>query len=180
MVSTPPERVRRPLPVSLVALYQFSKAGFLLLVAALLSFDPYAVRDSHLDISGFTAFIAADGSTMVALAADQLYGRNPLGLSVRVLAASFVFLGCWLVYIGWGLWRLKAWARKTRIGVSAIQALFALRLLLVYLPLKVNEHSPRPTSEQWRDFGVLLLLNLLIIFYLVRDADVLHAFARQE
>jgi hypothetical protein len=180
MVSRQPQRVRRPLPVSLVALFQFSKAGFFLLAAALLYFAPYAVRDSHLDISGFTAFISADGSAMVSLAADQLYGRNPLGLSVRVLAAIFILLGCWLVYMGWGLWRLKSWARTTRIGVSAIQAILALRLLLVYLPFEMNERSPRPTSGQWRNFGVLVVFNLLIIFYLVRNTVALHAFGKKE
>jgi hypothetical protein len=180
MVSRQPQSVRRPLPVSFVALLQFSKAGFFLLAAAFSYFDPYAVRDSHVDISGFTAFISADGSAMVSLAANLLYGRNPLGLPISVLAAIFIFLGCWLVYIGWGLWRLKSWARKTRIGVSVMQALLALRLLLVYLPLEGNEQSPRPTSGQWRDFGILLLLNLLIIFYLLLNTDVLHAFGKQD
>ena len=117
---------------------------------------------------------------MVSIATDQLYGRNPLGLSITVLAAVFVFLGFWLAYIGWELWRLKSWARKTRVGISVLQVILALRLLLVYLPLEGNKQSPHPTLMQWRDFGVLLLLNLLIIFYLARDADVLHAFAVKE
>src|SRR3982074_316413 len=113
----------RPLPLILIALFQLSKALFFLMVAGLLVMDPTASKFSPLRLPWFVEFVSADGSAMMPIAIDLLHGHNASQLSIPVVAAVLAFLGFWLVYISWGLMQLKAWARRTRVAVSARQVL---------------------------------------------------------
>jgi hypothetical protein len=170
-----PRAVERPLPLILIALFQLSKAVFFLMVASLLVMDPTNSKFSPLHLPWFVAFVSADGSAMIPIATDLLHGHNPSHLSLPVVAAVLAFFGFWLVYISWGLMQLKAWARRTRVVVSAIQVLSGLTVLLAYLPWLRGIHAPL-SSAQWRDLFVLVWLNSAVIFYLVRDVDVARAF----
>ncbi len=83
----PPAGPKRPFPVTLVALVQFLKAGFLLFLA--------------LEVCGFgTAFTAKDVTT--------------LGLIIAcVLMAVLIGLAAYVGTNGLGLWRLERAARRT-------------------------------------------------------------------
>jgi hypothetical protein len=165
----------RPLPLVLIALFQLSKAVFFLMVAGLLVMGPIGIKFSPLRLPWFVDFVSADGSAMMPIAIDLLHGHNPSQLSIPVVAAVLAFLGFWLVYISWGLMQLKAWARRTRVVVSAIQVLSGLTALLAYLPGLQGMHAPL-SSTQWRDLFMLVLLNSAVIFYLAQDVDVARAF----
>src|ERR1700736_6269857 len=167
--------VERPLPLLLIALFQLSKAVFFLMVAGLLVMDPMTGKFSPLNLPWFVDFVSADGSAMMPIAIDLLHGHNPSQMSLPVVAGVLAFFGFWLVYISWGLVQLKAWARRTRVVVSAIQVLSGLSVLLAYLPGLQGMHAPL-SSAQWRDLFMLVLLNSAVIFYLAQDVDVARAF----
>ncbi len=84
------ERAKRPLGVTLVAVWQFCKAGFLALISAIALAYPVSQPYSSLRVRQFI-YIAAHGTEPPAILLPV----------VALLAAA----------IGWGIWRLKYWAR---------------------------------------------------------------------
>jgi hypothetical protein len=174
-------RIVRPLPVALIALFQFAKGVFFLLVAALLLLNPTVIRNATFNLSPFTSFFSADGSAMAPIAIDLMYGHNPGGLSASVVAVILILFGLWLSYLAIALWRMEWWARGTRIGVSVLQILVGLLVLRVYVPgLAHEDDSTGLIATQWTDLAVLLLINGVIMFYLVADVDVRYAFGVKD
>ena len=173
----PISRLETPAPVKVIALFQFVKAAFFLFVAAQLFSRPLAGTFSELNLSRIIELVSADGSAMISTAIDVARGRTPTGVSPAALAAILALVGVWLIYLGVGLWRLKEWARRTRIGISILQALAAMTVLTVYLP---GGSGLPMTSAQWCDLFVHLVVNLAMVFYLMWDVNVVRHFALQE
>jgi hypothetical protein len=171
------QKVERPGPVTVIALFQFAKAAFFLFVAAQLLSQPLVGTFSDLNLSRMITVVSADGSAMITTAIEVIRGRTPAGVSPEALAAVLALVGVWLIYVGWGLWRLKEWARKTRVGISILQALGAMTVLTVYLPSR--EGAPL-SSGQWRDLFLHLVVNLAMVFYLMWDVNVVKYFVLQE
>jgi hypothetical protein len=96
---------RRPGPVTLIALFQFARATFVLLIVLIIWVSPSMHVDSRLDIQAIT-YIAARRD-----------------ISPVLLPISAVFLAA----VGVGLWQLKIWARLTLMTTSGLTVLSWLR-----------------------------------------------------
>src|SRR5438876_9325397 len=103
-------RVKRPLGVMLVALWQFCKAGFLVLVAAIALAYPNAQPNFSVRVRELI-YIAAHGTV-------------PPAILLPVIALP-------VVAIGWALLRLKKWARVVLLASSG----WMLGLWIRYLGL---------------------------------------------
>lgn len=167
--------------VTLIALFQLIKAGFFLSAAALLLFAPGALYGAAYDLSWLVALVSADGSAMVATAADMLRGSNPQHLLVSQVVTILLLLGVWLAYLGWGLLRLSSWARKSRIVFSLLQIVMALRVFLIF-PGGIDSLELRValSEAQWRELAVVVVINAAMAFYLLRDLNVVHAFGARD
>ena len=171
----------RPGPVTAIALFQFAKAAFFLFVAAQLFSRPLAGTFSELNLARIIGLVSADGSAMISTAINVIRGRAPDGVDPGGLAAILALVGVWLIHVGVGLWRMKEWARRTRVGISILQALTAMTVLTVYLPNSGNAAAGVPlNSGQWRDLFVHLVVNLAMVFYLMWDVNVLRHFAARQ
>lgn len=147
--------VDRPFPVTLIAWFQFAKAWFLLLVAFVSKYVPDAVRAVP---------------TLPAFVYVAAHGRNTNGY---LLPAIGIYMGI----VGWGLWRLKRWARRSLVASTGLMmAIWAYRFAADWA---AGETTLKTPLEQ-QTVTVLLFLDAVIFFYLVIHDDVPLAFARSE
>jgi len=59
--------------------------------------------------------------------------------------------------------------------------LAGLTVLWIYVPTsEVDDAATSLTMGQWKDLFVIVALNAVIIFYLVQDIDVRHAFGVRD
>jgi len=143
--------VARPFPATMIALLQFAKASFLALIALTARFNPDALRE----IPSLPA--------LIYLAA---HGRDVSGPLLPLVAI-------YTTVIGWGIWRLWRWARKTLIISSSLMVgLWARKFILDWM---AGDESFRSASEQQIIF-FLLFLDLVVILYLAFYDDVPKAF----
>jgi hypothetical protein len=126
-----PKRVERPTPVILIAMFQFLKAGFLLGVAGFLWLAPNSLPNS-------AAF-----EQMLFIAA---HGKNISGVLVPIF-------GCYLIYIGVGLIRLRPGIRKNLALSSAITICGSLWKLGLFGESHMTSQFDRQT------FYILILLD---------------------
>jgi hypothetical protein len=146
----------RPWGVSLLACWQFSKAGFLLLVAAIALFYPQL--DSKAPV-GVGVYIAA-------------HGVVPDAIVLPVIAVL-------LIPIGWGLWRMQSWARWVVLiscGLTAVQGLIYFANLDWRLP---DPALPPPSPFARHEMMALVLIDGAIFLYLM-TAGVKEAFGSAE
>jgi hypothetical protein len=155
-IAFPQRAAKRPFAVTLIALFQFAKAVFLLIAARELGVDPTRQMRSPLTVQALM-YIAAHG--------------NARGVLVPIVAT---YIGV----VGWGLWRLKQWARNLLMVTSAVTvAVWIRRLVLVDWALK----SPTLKSELARQsVYIVLLMDALVFAYLAFDLHTIEAFAKNE
>lgn len=146
--------VGRPFPATAIALLQFAKAAFLGLVAVTARFNPDALRS----IPSLPA--------LVYLAA---HGRDVAG-------PLLPFVAIYTAVIGWGIWRLWRWARKSLVISSGLMVGLWTRKFI--LDRMAGEQSFRSTEEQQAIF-FLLFLDLVVIAYLAFYDDIPRAFEQQ-
>ena len=147
--------VERPTPVSAIALLQFSKAWILLLVAVIAWQVPEAIRD-YRDVVSAVVYFAS-------------HGKNARGLMVPLIAL-------YVAVMGWGLWSLKGWARKSLMTTSGLTIVVWVRGLMIDRALG----GPSLSTAQMQIVGFLLLVDAITFFYLYFGADVKVAFGVQE
>jgi len=144
-------RIDRPFPLTVIALFQFAKAWFLLTVVAVARFAPDALR-------AFTA--------LPALLYFAAHGRDTRG-PLLPFAAFYVGL------IGVGLWRLWGWARRSLVFSSGVMiALWAWRLLIDWKDRTQTLNTP--FAEETVYF--LVFIDVAIVLYLAFYDDVSRAF----
>ena len=132
----------RPLPVTILAMIQFAKAGFLLSVALLPGMGAESGIASIQDFRDLL-FLAS-------------HGKDPKGLLI-------VLFGIYAAVIGWGLWRLKRWARNSLVLSSGLMLLFWLAhhdfgTSILFMP--------GISGVEQQTVYVLLLLDFTIFTYL--------------
>jgi hypothetical protein len=152
----------RPGIVALIALFQFSKAAFLILVVALVWQFP-DMQWGSLTFWGIV-YIASHG------------GGAP-GFMTPLIAA-------YAAVIGWGLWSMKKWARNLLMitsGFSVVRWARYLFLNSVISGTELSKHldSLKPGFEQ-QSVYVLILLDVLVFCCLAFYPDVAEAFAKEN
>jgi hypothetical protein len=142
----------RPFPVTCMALFQFAKAAFLLLVAAL----PLLGHEGRL------AYIP-DLRDLVFVAA---HGKDPHGLLL-------LFFGIYAAAIGIGLWRLKRWARNSLVFTTGLMLVLWLSHLDFGTDLLV---MPAISQVEQQTVYIVLLLDFAIFAYLKFHAEIAQSF----
>jgi len=144
-------QIDRPFPLSVIALFQFAKAWFLLTVVAIARFAPEALRS-------FAALPA-----LLYFAAHGRDTRGPL----------LPFVAFYVGLIGLGLWRLWGWARRSLVFSSGVMiVLWALRLLVDWKDGMQTLNTP--FAEEMVYF--LVFIDVAIVLYLAFHDDVSRAF----
>ncbi len=140
--------VDRPRAVTLIAAFQFLKAAFLLVVAAFLWLAPDALPHSE----GYSQvlFIAA-------------HGKDLSGILVPIFA-------CYLIYIGFGLVRLRPSVRTNLAISSAITIALSLQRLGLFGESDMTSVLDRQTLY------ILILLDFAIYIYLVYHPGITKSF----
>jgi hypothetical protein len=147
-----PKHRDRPTAVILIALFQFAKGAFLLIVAAFLWLTPEALPNS-------AAF-----SRMLFIAA---HGKDLSGILVPIF-------GCYLVYIGFGLLWLRPSTRTNLAISSAITIALSLQRLGLFGESDMTDLLDRQTLY------ILILLDFAIYIYLVYHPAITSSFNREK
>jgi hypothetical protein len=78
--------------------------------------------------------------------------------------------------MGWGLWSLKGWARKSLMATSGLTIAVWVRGFLFAQAMGVTSLSP----SQMQVVGFLLLVDAITFFYLFFGVDVKLAFGVKD
>jgi hypothetical protein len=143
-----PRHLEPPVPVVLIAFFQFVKASILLIVAALLWLDPTVLPNSE-------AF-----SQMLFIAA---HGRNISGILIPLF-------GLYVAYIGVGLLRLRKSIRINLAISSVVTICVSLRRLGVFGQNDMTSQFDRQTLY------ILILFDLAVYLYLAYHPALTRSF----
>ena len=102
--------MKRPLGIALLALFELSKSGFLLILLAVVSKWPEALSGAG---ESLRLLISLATSHIVTTASD-LGGKS---MGVLLLFPLYAVVNA---VFGCGLWLMKRWARTALIWISAI------------------------------------------------------------
>lgn len=145
----------RPFPVTVIAGFQFLKASFLFGVAAMLQFFPDAVRS--MPLLPFLLYAAA-------------HGRDTHGFLLPVV-------GFFIVIVGYGLWKLKPWARRSLIASTGLMmVVWAVR----FFEDKVDGIVTLKTPYEQKTVTMVLFLDAVIFLYMVAYDDIPRAFGKRR
>lgn len=148
-------RIDRPVAITAIAMFQFAKAWFLLLVVMVLRYAPEAMQ--HFPALPQAIYFAA-------------HGRDTHGYLLPVI-------GVYVAVTGWGLWRLQRWARRSLIASSGLMlAIWAHRFYLDWSQGETTLTSPLAQHT----VTLVLFLDAVVLLYLVCYDDVRLAFAESE
>lgn len=149
------QSIERPTPVTAIALLQFSKAWALMLVAVIAWLVPQAIQ-YYPDMFSAVVYFAS-------------HGKNARGLLLPVIAV-------YIAVMGWGLWSLKGWARKSLITTSGLTIAVWVRGFMLAQAMGTSSL----TSSQMQVVGFLLLVDAVTFFYLFFGWDVKLAFGVKD
>jgi len=144
-------RPERPAPVTLIALFQFAKAWFLVTAIVIGRFVPDALRSVP---------------ALQAILYFAAHGRDTRGPLLPIVAAYVGLIGC-------GLWRLWRWARRSLIFSSAgMIALWAFRFVSDW----AAGTQTLKTSLEEQTVYFLVFIDAVIVLYLAFYDGVPQAF----
>jgi hypothetical protein len=150
------DRRARPLMVSLIAIYEFLRAGFLLIFILLLSSSMGATQANSASPS--------DPWGYLYLSVQRTYcGQHSHASTVLVVTSLFAGL---YAATGFGLWFLMQWARSS---VMASSGYGLIRVLLFFLAIQIF-NLPMPVVLQIA-LAVSFLLQLLVLVSLFNSAS---------
>ena len=152
--SQTPPRSQRPLAVTLIAIFQFAKGGFLFVLTALAWIDPARFPDLRLAMR-IAIYIAARSNPPAFLL--------PL---VAIYSAT----------IGWGLWRLKKWARNILAATCGLSVALWVRYFLFNLAFQDHVLD----AQQRQAVYMLMFLDALVFIYLALYDGVPQAFGVKD
>jgi hypothetical protein len=149
------QSIERPTPVTAIAVLQFSKAWALMLVAVIAWLVPQALQ-YYGDMVSSVVYFAS-------------HGKNARGPLLPLIAV-------YVAVMGWGLWSLKGWARKSLMATSGLTIAVWVRGFLFAQAMGVTSLSP----SQMQVVGFLLLVDAITFFYLFFGVDVKLAFGVKD
>ena len=148
-------RPERPVPLTVIAYFQFAKAAFLLGVAALLQLFPDAVRS--MPLLPFLLYAAA-------------HGRDTHGYLLPVV-------GVFIAIVGYGLWRLKPWARRSVIASTGLMLVVWAHRFYVD---EIDGISTLKTPLEQKTVAMVLFLDAVVFLYMVAYDDIPRAFGKKK
>ena len=146
----------RPVGVILVACFQLLKAGVLLLTGILLRWKPEFV-DSSQSILYPLLYVATRGNYAAIKTAMQ--GAN-------LLPGLIFLLGFYLAVIGFGLWELKQWARRTVMFTCGLTLLLSIKSIL--WPGTFGSIFPITSASDLQYVHIPLFFDAVVFLYLCR------------
>jgi hypothetical protein len=158
MLRERPQRVDRPLSVTVIAIYQFLRAGALLLVLMSLWWDAGDSMGSH---AGFGLIVFLVTQRISILHYSQL---SSMLVIVFLLTIYFAATGI-------GLLILNKWARRATIAMSGIGI---IRLMFV-VGMLAHQHSATLTMAQQMVLSAFLFLDCVVISSLINHAQAFGA-----
>ncbi len=148
---------RRPLPITVIAVYQFFAAGFLLVVVLL------TICGSAMQI---------DSSLFVRVVTYVTSGHNLV--SAKMIPIVMPVVATYRLIVGAGLLGLKKWARHLLIATSGVTVLIWLRGITIR-QWALGESLFRDELARETVYAVIVL-NAVIFLCLTVYPDVVEAF----
>ena len=149
----------RPTIVTLIALYEFFRAAFILLILLTTRFDPNAYLASRLDAQVLTYVVTRHDISTYA---------NPL---IMPVVAGLVFS------MGLGLWLRKKWARNSLMIASGTSVVLWLRRFS--LDWAFGQTTLKTPAGQQSVYAVILI-DVLIFMCLAFYPDVAESFGKED
>jgi hypothetical protein len=167
-----PLRAKRTFPITAIAIFEFARAGLMLMIAL----RPWVGRG--LDLASNTAVQVLTLGPRPYHPMRLIGGQPDSSDYVGVLLA--LGLGVPFAAVGWGLWCMKKWGRRYAAASSLLIVLFEIRGLMFYWALRdlPASHTRPATSLQNALMG--LCLNGIIFLYLGAGDGVAEAFGEKE
>jgi hypothetical protein len=156
------KRIRRPPEVTMIALFQFLKAGLLAAVTVLQRTDPSALL-VYPAFTSISVFIAS-------------HGKNPESPWFPLYAITVAWMGV-------GLWRMRKWSRYSIMITSSVT------VGLYFYTLQSQTAIARADPNRWLyalqsqanlGIGILVCIDVLIFGYLAAYPDIRIAFAQND
>ena len=141
--------MKRPLSITLISLFQFTRAIIILFIVLGLWAFPDANGASRLDIK-VLMYVAA---------------RQPLPPAILIPIVMPIIAG-YLFITGFGLWFLKKWARNILMITSGMTSCMWIRGFLVYRALG---EPLLETQLQQQTVLFVVLLDVLVFSYLYME-----------
>lgn len=157
---TIPQRRKRPVVVTLIALLQFFRSGFILLVVLSTWLIPDAHLYSRLDVKVLTYIFAR---------------QNPS--SPILIMTIMPLIAVYLSAIGLGLLFLKKWARNALIATSGMTVLLWVRRFMFDWALG---NATLATTLQQQTIFIVIAIDGLVFCCLAMYPDVAAAFGRRD
>jgi len=143
---------QRPTSVTYVAVFQFLKAWFLLLVTIVSFSNPSIIKS---------------GGTLAGMVFLAAHGKNPRGFAIPL----FALYSC---IVGFGIWRLKNWARNSLMITSGMTVALWIRLLTLF-DWAFGEHTLKTPLQQQIVYS-LILMDAVVFYVLWMGDGVREAF----
>jgi hypothetical protein len=151
---------KRPVPITVIALFQFVRACFIFFIALNAMFLPDAQLVSRTDIKILT------------------YVLSRQNLSSSATAAVFLpMVAAYLSAIGVGLWFMKKWAKNLLMITSGMTVFLWTRRLILDSAIG---HVTLNTELQRQTVYIVILVDAFIFSYLAFYPDVADAFRQKE
>jgi len=154
--------------VSLIAIIQWSVAGYLLFFVGLTLINPVN-NLSSLE----SAFHAVTGLTFTHIQSS----KEDIFVELLVLCALSIFLALGSAIAGWGLWRLKKWARHALIVEYGVSLVFWARGFLFFGVGGGFSHVPQSALQS---VYILIAIEALIFLTLLLSGGIAEAFGEIE
>jgi len=108
--------------------------------------------------------LVAPGTLSTTLGTGMTYGRELTG------PQTAISVGAGWALVGWGLYRLRNWARW-----------FAILLMVIGIAGSVPAVSAAARTLTWRFFfyGVQIMARVVVAWYLAASPELIEAFARK-
>ncbi|HEY4357909.1 MAG TPA: hypothetical protein VGN16_19310 [Acidobacteriaceae bacterium] len=163
--------IERPWGIAAIAGFQLAKGILLMLTATLLRLAPNVVISSK-SIFYPLLYIAMRGNMAAVDAATQGGAEND---TLLMIVAGILFgLGAYIAAIGFGLWNVKQWARRSVMITSGLTVLLYIKTVLLPSAAAENSTGPTPSQPNMVSFYIVLTIDVLIFIYFMRSntADV--------
>ena len=146
--------MKRPLGVTLLALFEFLKAGFLLVLMAIVSKRPEALLGAGPSLR----LLISLATSHIVTTASHLVGKS---VGVTLLFPLYSVIG---VVFGCGLWFMKSWARTVLMWISGIYIVRYLQAIVFY-----DLALGRPTILAELTFTFFAVVHAIILMYLLSE-----------
>jgi hypothetical protein len=165
-VRTPLQAAKRPIVVTVIALFQ----------AALAAYFIYCVSIALLNPPDNLGFLRSAVRLPIGRTDRFSYVRRPheeIALDLFCLVAAALAIAAYSAITGWGLWRLKKWARHSVAGVYGITVVLWARALL-YFGIFGGFH--RVSASELQPLYIVIVIEAIICMTLLFHLGVAEAF----